>query len=141
MLWQQPPARSNTDISPAFRLGPVTSTFPSGTIPEVMAGGTNGDACVRDAYARRWLRLDVARDLRAARLARVHWRTTVPTAAPGTNNNQAASTAFVTAALRHGIDPATSAVPYNAANFVGTGGMTWTVGCRQSTPVQLSATA
>jgi hypothetical protein len=49
---------------------------------------------------------------------------TAPTAAAGTNTTQLATTAFVTTASA---PPAWVAVPYNAANFVGTGGMTWTV--------------
>jgi hypothetical protein len=49
---------------------------------------------------------------------------TAPTAAPSTNTTQLATTAFVTTASA---PPAWTAVAYSAANFVGTGGMTWTV--------------
>jgi hypothetical protein len=94
---------------------------------EEMAGGTNGDACVRDstrADGWGWTSLGIYAPLASPAFTGVP---TVPTAAPGTNNNQAASTAFVTAALATGLSGYV-AVPYNAANFVGTGGMTWTVG-------------
>lgn len=49
---------------------------------------------------------------------------TAPTAAPGTNTTQLATTAFVATAAAA---PLWVPVAYSAANFVGTGAMTWTV--------------
>lgn len=51
---------------------------------------------------------------------------TAPTQAPGTNNTAIATTAFTQAAISAGVS-VWNAVAYSAANFVGTGSMTWTV--------------
>jgi hypothetical protein len=109
------------------------SALPTGTsdvdVPqwndsEVMAGGTNGDACVRDttkADGWGWTPLGIYAPLNAPAFTGVP---TAPTAAAGTNTTQLATTAFVTTAAAA---PVWTAVAYSAANFVGTGGMTWTV--------------
>lgn len=93
---------------------------------EILAGGTNGDVVTRDTTQGDgwgWSPLaGVYAPLASPALAGVP---TAPTAAPGTSTTQVATTAFVTAAVPAA--PVWVPVAYSAANFVGAGGMTWTV--------------
>jgi hypothetical protein len=91
---------------------------------EVVAGGTSGDALVRDttqADGWGWTPLGIYAPLNSPAFTGVP---TAPTAAPGTSTTQVATTAFVTAASA---PPVWTAVAYSAANFFGTGTMNWSV--------------
>ena len=84
-------------------------------------GGTNGQAIVRDTTnADGWKWGDVA----ALNSPVMTGTPAAPTAPPGTNNTQIATTAFVQTAAA---PPTWVAVAYNAANYVGTGTMNWVV--------------
>lgn len=92
---------------------------------ELMAGGSDGLVCTRDSVqADGWGWSPIAGVYAPIDAPTFTGIPRAPTATAGTNTTQLATTAFVATAAAV---PVWVPVAYSAANFVGTGAMTWTV--------------